>query len=147
MKVRAIAAAALTAALAACSAASPTTATVQVGDALTFSVEVADTEQTQRDGLSGRTSLSEGTGMLFPFEERQEQQVWMAGMEISIDVAWIVDDQVLAVDTLDPCTEPDPAECPRWPSPGEVDALLEVRAGSLDGIEPGTTVDVREETP
>ena len=102
MKVRAIAAAALTAALAACSAASPTTATVQVGDALTFSVEVADTEQTQRDGLSGRTSLSEGTGMLFPFEERQEQQVWMAGMEISIDVAWIVDDQVLATDTLDP---------------------------------------------
>ena len=34
MKVRAIAAAALTAALAACSAASPTTATVQVGDAV-----------------------------------------------------------------------------------------------------------------
>ena len=86
MKVRAIAAAALTAALAACSAASPTTATVQVGDALTFSVEVADTEQTQRDGLSGRTSLSEGTGMLFPFEERQEQHgdmgkpiVWQTG--------------------------------------------------------------------
>ena len=97
MKVRAIAAAALTAALAACSAASPTTATVQVGDALTFSVEVADTEQTQRDGLSGRTSLSEGTGMLFPFEERQEQQVWMAGMEISIDVAWIVVRAIAAV--------------------------------------------------
>ena len=36
--------------------------------------------------------------MLFPFEERQEQQVWMAGMEISIDVAWIVDDQVLATE-------------------------------------------------
>ena len=147
MKVRAIAAAALTAALAACSAASPTTATVQVGDALTFSVEVADTEQTQRDGLSGRTSLSEGTGMLFPFDERQEQQVWMAGMEISIDVAWIVDDQVLATDTLDPCTLTDQTQCPRWTSPAPVDALLEVPAGALDGIEPGTHVTIREDQP
>ena len=85
MKVRAIAAAALTAALAACSAASPTTATVQVGDALTFSVEVADTEQTQRDGLSGRTSLSEGTGMLFPFEERQEQLIQEAKAKFLAD--------------------------------------------------------------
>lgn len=91
-ETRAIAAVALTATFASCSTTPPTTATVQVGSALTFSIEVIDTEQTQRDGLSCRSSLSEGAGMLFPFEECQEHQVWMAGMEISIDVAWIVDD-------------------------------------------------------
>ncbi|MCT2155301.1 DUF192 domain-containing protein, partial [Corynebacterium sanguinis] len=67
--------------------------------------------------------------------------------EISIDVAWIVDDQVLATDTLDPCTLTDQSQCPRWTSPAPVDALLEVPAGALDGIEPGTHVTIREDQP
>lgn len=144
MKARAALLAALTAVLAACAGPVSSTATVDVGS-IAFRVDVARTERSQRDGLSGRDSLSEGTGMLFPFDDRQERQVWMAGMEIPIDVAWIVDDQVLAVDTLDPCTLTDQSQCPRWTSPAPVDALLETPAGSLDGIEPGTPVTIRED--
>lgn len=144
---RTAAAAAVAAALTSCAAPAPTSAVVEVGPVLTFAVEVADTEQAQRDGLSGRTSLSEGSGMLFPFDDRGERHVWMAGMEIPIDVAWIVDNRVLAVDTLDPCTLTDQSKCPRWTSPGDVDALLEVPAGALEGIEPGTPVTIREEHP
>lgn len=144
MKALAALLAALTVVLTACAGPSSSTATVEVGS-IEFHVDVARTEQSQRDGLSGRDSLSEGTGMLFPFEQRQEQQVWMADMKIPIDVAWIVDDQVLAVDTLDPCTLTDQSQCPRWTSPAPVDALLETPAGSLDGIEPGTPVTIRED--
>ena len=139
-RTRVIVAAVLVVALAACSPTSPATAIVQVGTALTFNVEIADTEQTQREGLTGRSSLPEGTGMLFAFEQRQEQQVWMAGMEIPIDIAWIVDDQVLATDTLDPCTLTDQSQCPRWTSPAPVDMLLEVSAGALNGVEPGDRI-------
>lgn len=144
---RTVAAAAVATVLTSCAAPTPTSAVIEVGPALEFHVEVANTEQAQLEGLSGRTTLSEGTGMLFPFSGRHERHVWMAGMEIPIDVAWIVDDHVLAVDTLDPCPLTDQSKCPRWTSPGEVDALLEVPAGALAGIEPGTPVTIREEHP
>lgn len=147
MKALTAALAALTAVLTACAPTpAPRTAVVEVGPVLQFQVEVANTEQTQRAGLAGRT-LSEGTGMLFPFAEREERQVWMAGMQTAIDAAWIVEDNVLATTTLDPCTLPDQSQCPRWTSPGDVDALLEVPAGTLAGIEPGTPVTIREEQP
>ena len=85
--------------------------------------------------------------MLFTFAGRQERHVWMAGMQTRIDAAWIVDDQVLAVETLDPCTMTDQSMCPRWTSPGDVDALLEVPAGALEGVPVGETVTIREDTP
>jgi len=120
-------------------ACAPVTHALKIGDT-EFQVEVAETEQTQRAGLSGRQSLPEGTGMLFTFNGRQEQQVWMAGMQIPVDIAWIVDGRVLAVDTLDPCDLEDQEQCPRWTSPAPVDALLEVPAGELAGVEPGERV-------
>lgn len=120
-------------------ACTPVTHALKIGDT-EFQVEIAETEQTQRAGLSGRAHVPEGTGMLFVFAGRQEQQVWMAGMQIPIDIAWLVDGRVLAVDTLDPCDLEDQEQCPRWTSPAPVDALLEVPAGELAGVEPGERV-------
>lgn len=97
-------------------------------------------------GLAGRSELSEGQGMLFSFASQSERQVWMAGMKFPIDVAWIADHHVVAVQTLEPCTEAEQDRCPRWTSPNDVDALLEVRAGALAGIDAGTVVTIREET-
>ncbi|MGW9114505.1 DUF192 domain-containing protein [Microbacterium sp. NPDC055683] len=146
MRARTTVLVALVAVLAGC-APTPTTPTahVEVGAGLEFRVEVAATPQAQRDGLSGRAALSEGTGMLFTFDDRAQREVWMAGMQVPIDVAWIVDGQVLSINTLDPCTLTEQEQCPRWTSPGDVDALLEVPAHALDGIEPGTSVTIREE--
>ncbi|MDO5645921.1 MAG: DUF192 domain-containing protein [Dermabacter sp.] len=142
-KARAVLTLALASLLVGCAHREAPTVTVAVGD-IEFRVEVAQGEQAQRDGLSGRESLPEGTGMLFAFEGKQEQQVWMAGMEIPIDVAWIADDRVLAVDSYTPCTLTDQSQCPRWTSPAPIDAFLEVPAGSLEGIEPGTLVTITE---
>lgn len=138
--MRAIITAGVAAMLVACSTAPLPTTTVRIGATLTFDVEVAETEQAQRDGLSGHRELSEGTGMLFVFADRSVQQVWMAGVQIPLDVAWLVDGRVLAVDTLGPCDLDNQEQCPRWTSPSFVDALLEVPAGELDSVEPGERV-------
>ena len=128
-----------------CSSSEPVTATVKIGPApVEFRVEVAQTADQQRDGLSGRESVPPGTGMLFRFGSRSEQQVWMAGMTVPLDIAWIVDGKVLAVDTLSPCTETDEDQCPRWTSPSPATALLEVPAQSLATVIPGMPVTIEE---
>ncbi|WP_344812509.1 DUF192 domain-containing protein [Microlunatus aurantiacus] len=119
----------------------PTYATVTIGP-LTYRVEVAQTVEQQREGLGNRESVPAGTGMLFQFGSRGEQQVWMAGMTIKLDIAWIIDSEVLAVDTVTPCLELDQNACPRWTSPAPVDALLEVPAHSLTGVDPGVRVSI-----
>lgn len=131
--------------LAGCTSSDPVRATVRIGlTAAEFQVEVAQTADQQRDGLSDRDQLASGTGMLFRFGSRSEQQVWMAGMKIPLDVAWIADGKVVAVDTLSPCAEADQNTCPRWTSPSPVDALLEVSAHALSTVVPGMAVAVEE---
>lgn len=148
MKARLGAAVALAAVLTGCaSAPEPTTAVVDVAGGPQFQVELATTPDQQRDGLSGRHTLLEGTGMLFQFDRPAPREVWMAGMELPIDVAWIAGGQVIAVDTLEPCTTTDQSQCPRWTSPGDADTLLEVPAGSLEAITPGTAITIQEDTP
>lgn len=128
--------------LSACSTQQPE-ATVEVGGEV-FAVEVADTANEQKEGLAGREEIPAGTGMLFPFAERAEHQMWMAGMQVPIDVAWIDDDRVIGVATLDPCTEVDQTTCPRSTAPGPATALLEVPAGALADVAAGDVVALRE---
>ncbi|MDN5764022.1 MAG: DUF192 domain-containing protein [Microlunatus sp.] len=138
-------AAAVGAVVGGCTSSKPVLAAVRIGPApVEFRVEVAQTADQQRDGLNGRDELSAGTGMLFRFGSRSEQQVWMAGMSFPLDVAWIADGKVVAIDTLTACTEADENDCPRWTSPSPVDALLEVPAHSLATVVPGMAVTVDE---
>ena len=131
-------------ATAACGATPPVQAVVLVGSSRTeFRVDVAQTAGQQREGLSRRTSLAAGTGMLFHFGTRDHHDVWMAGTTIPLDVAWIADNTVLAVDTLQPCIQPNQDTCPRWTSPSPADALLEVPAHSLRDVAPGSAVTVK----
>ncbi len=108
-----------------------------------FAVELADTANEQKEGLAGREEIPGGTGMLFQFAERAEHQMWMAGMQVPIDVAWIDDDRVIGVATLDPCTEVDQTTCPRSTAPGSATALLEVAAGALADVAAGDVVALR----
>ena len=121
-------------------------AQIRIGPApVQFRVEVANTAEQRRTGLKGRDELAAGTGMLFQFDSRGAQQVWMADTKIPLDVAWIADGRVLAVDTLTPCTEADETQCPRWSSPSDVDALLEVSAHALREVVPGMTVTIEDQ--
>lgn len=121
----------------------PTYATVTVGP-VTYRVELAQTADQQREGLADRPTLPAGTGMLFRFGSRKQQQVWMAGMSFPLDIAWIADNKIVAMETLDVCTEADENACPRSTSPSPVDALLEVPAHSLAATTRGTAITVEE---
>lgn len=117
----------------------PEMATVAIGHDLRFSVEVVQERDEMTQGLAGRSAL-ESDGMMFILDEPAQQEVWMAGMELPLDVAWIADGEVVEILTLEPCRATDQQQCPRWKSPGVVDALLEVRAGELSTIQVGTRV-------
>jgi hypothetical protein len=121
-------------------------AQVRIGPApVQFRVEVANTAERRRTGLQDKDELPPGTGMLFQFDSRAAQQVWMADTKVPLDIAWITDGKVTAVDTLAPCTEADETQCPRWSSPSDVDALLEVPAHSLGGVIPGMSITIEDQ--
>ena len=59
--------------------------TVTIGDA-TVQVEVESTEAAREQGLSGRTSLAEGSGMLFVFPQPGKYGFWMKDMHFALDM-------------------------------------------------------------
>lgn len=121
-------------------AASPATATVSVGDDVVVTVEVVRDVEAQRAGLAERDDVA--GGMLFVFDARQGREVWMSGMMVPLDVAWILNGKVIEIATLQPCNAAIEQQCERWQSPGPVDALLELPAGSLADVPSGAAVSV-----
>ena len=57
--------------------------------ATTVQVEVEDTDASREQGLSGRTSLADGSGMLFIFDTPGNYGFWMKDMNFSIDMLFI----------------------------------------------------------
>ncbi len=56
-------------------------------------VELARTPEAQQQGLSGRESLEDNTGMLFVFENPGIYYFWMKDMKFPIDMIWINEEQ------------------------------------------------------
>ena len=91
-------------------------------------MEVVDTPETRAKGLSGRTNLEKGKGMLFKFDQDTVVSFWMKDMKFSIDIIWINDEKVAKIDEKLPL--PDEGKLPkRYASPEGVDFVLEVPAG------------------
>lgn len=61
----------------------------------TIEAEVADTPASREQGLSGRTELKEGRGMLFVFDYSGTYAFWMKDMKFAIDMVWINQDKVV----------------------------------------------------
>lgn len=55
----------------------------------TLSVEIADDDASRAKGLSGRTSLPRGKGMLFIHPTSDKYGYWMPDMLIALDIVWI----------------------------------------------------------
>ncbi len=63
------------------------------GDELTsISIEIADNDSSRTRGLMQRSSLADGTGMLFIFPTIDYQSFWMANTQISLDIIFVADD-------------------------------------------------------
>lgn len=68
-----------------------TTATLSIGTT-TIVAEIADSDAERAKGLGGRTSLEEGTGMWFVFEEDGLYPFWMKDTLIPLDIIWVAAD-------------------------------------------------------
>ena len=114
---------------------------VGIGDHV-YQVEVVDTVVSMAQGLSGRESLPEGSGMLFVFDPPRPEAFWMKDMRFSIDIIWIRNGKVIGV--VERAPVPSGSTIPTFSSAGVVDHVLEVPAGTvtLDALKVGDTVTI-----
>jgi hypothetical protein len=107
-------------------------------------VEIADTERERKKGLSGRTSLEEGQGMLFVFQQKERPAFWMKGMKFSIDIIWVENGKIVQIDkNILPPTPGIPDNQLKLYLPSQpIDHVLEVRAGFTEenNIKVGDTI-------
>ena len=102
---------------------------VQIGTAR-FAVETACDAAAIQQGLSGRPSLAEGTGMLFLFPKPYRYRFWMPDMHFPLDIIWIAHGAVVAITEEVP--PEDDREHPDFYEPSEpAQYVLEVNAGTV----------------
>ena len=93
-------------------------------------VELADTAEKRKTGLSGRKNLTEGTGMLFSFEGRElTPGFWMKDMLFPLDIIWIKGEEIVKIDQNVPIPKKDEASPKLYYPPISVNYVLEVNAG------------------
>lgn len=92
-------------------------------------VDIADTYESRRQGLSGRPSLAADTGLVLAWDAPETASIWMPDMNFAIDVIFVRNARVVAVfPDAQPCVPGGP--CPTFGPPSPVDYVLEVPAGS-----------------
>lgn len=96
----------------------------------TISVEVADTHEERMQGLSGRTALAEGRGMLFVFEGEGDWAIWMKDMHFPIDIIWADSDGKII--TIARSVAPETYPNAFYPGTPTALYVLEVPAGFSD---------------
>ena len=75
-----------------------TKSSVKINDT-EIKVDVAHSAEEKLQGLSGRESLLENTGMLFTFDHPGRYVFWMKDMNFPIDIIWIgADRQVVHIE-------------------------------------------------
>lgn len=89
-------------------------------------LEIADSANERKVGLSGRNQMPEYHGMLFVFDYAGKYCFWMKDMHFSIDILWLNDrKQVIdQVDSVSPGSYPE-LFCPK----ATASYVLEVNAG------------------
>ena len=114
---------------------------VVIDGRVTINVEVARSPQAQTRGLGGRPSLKKGTGMVFPYNGPGLRGIWMKGMLIPIDILWILEGRIVAIEAnVQPPTSNGALAVFRHVA----DQVLEVPAGNAKemGIRIGQSVKV-----
>ena len=98
------------------------------GDSMVVKVELAQTNEERRMGLSGRRNLGDYEGMLFVMDEIGTSAFWMKDMLIPLDIIFI-DSKFFIVDikeNVQPCGS---GYCPSIYSQSPYLYVLEVNAG------------------
>jgi len=119
--------------------------TIEIADKK-LEVEVANTNEDRKKGLSDRDSLDEGSGMLFAFgQENVTPSFWMKNMKFSIDIIWIDDDTVVGfVKDVKPQGGVGDNGLNLYTPEVKIDYVLEVNSGFVEknNISPGDPVKI-----
>jgi len=108
------------------------TLNLEVGSAI-VQVEISDTDEARRIGLSNRDYLAEDGGMLFVFPETARHGFWMKDTLIPLDFVWIAEGQVVDITANVPVElGQSDAELTQYLPSKPVDSMLEVNAGWID---------------
>jgi hypothetical protein len=97
-----------------------------------INVQIADTPDKRAKGLSGTTSLKEGSGMLFVFDTKGVTPLfWMKDMLIPIDIIWIGSGKIVRIDKNVPIPAPGTPDdnLKTYSTGAPIDYVLEVNAG------------------
>ena len=96
-------------------------------------VEIADSPEEKKQGLSGRESLAEDRGMLFIYPELGNYSFWMREMKFNLDFVFINDQKV--VDLKENIPFPQEGEEPEMiETEMEFDKVLEINQGMIEKI-------------
>lgn len=128
------------AALTACGAPKPESITITSFDgseSVPVTVELAVTREEQQKGLMERTTLAEGSGMMFVFEQQQPLGFWMRDTLIPLQILYF-DEQgaFVSASDMEPCVT---EVCENYYSAAPAKYALEVNPGFREthGIAPG----------
>ena len=104
------------------------------------------TEPARARGLSGRTPLKPGHGMLFLFDSLDIQQMWMPDMKFPLDIVWL-DENLMVVhltENAPPCEDSTATNCPTYSSKFRAKYAIEMTAGQAGvyGFAPGLQLSV-----
>ena len=108
-----------------------------------FCVEIANTPAEHYRGLSGRKSLSSGTGMLFIFSDEHIRTFWMKDCYVPLDIAFISANwEIVSIETMAVWPEPKDPNQKQYSSDKPCKYALEVPAGELKnaGIKVGDKI-------
>lgn len=107
-----------------------------------FRVEIMKKDWELAQGLSGRDSLKNGSGMLFVFPAEDRHEFWMKGMKFPIDIIWISGGKIVDIKKSAPL--PVTLNLEKYVPSVPAKYVLEIGAGLSEkyGFKPGDEVEL-----
>lgn len=63
----------------------------------TFQLYLADTDALRAQGLSGKSGMPDGSGMMFTFPQTGIYPFWMKDMKFALDIFWVREGRVVEI--------------------------------------------------
>ncbi len=98
-------------------------------DQTRIAVEIVDTDEKRRIGLSNHIFLDQDRGMLFLFDSPARYSFWMKDMDFPIDIIWMLDGKI--VDMMENVLVSTNSSYPSYTPKTAVNQVLEVNAGFI----------------
>lgn len=95
----------------------------------TFSVFIQESDADKEKGLSGRQSLPQDEGMLFPFGQPNYYAFWMKDMKFPIDILYIRDSTIVTIYSNVPQPKNSQVPLTIYRPLQPADTVLEINAG------------------